>query len=468
LIWILTARAVQDQRIEVRETAERVLSGQAGTLAESITQELMLIDQSLTIVQDAWKRDSDSVNLADWTKQMPAVMGVADDFFIADDQHIIRQDILPQAVGQGVGAAYVTFPHGVLEVRTPEGETAQPSTLLQIKAGDPVDAREFLIYIVRLLDHPKGWLVGASYRSAELVRMFGRASLGYNAVAALVDTQHGRLQAVVGPAARRPTTDLSKTIMYQALLRDDPAVWLGPSGIDDVRRLHAFRRIPNRDMGVLVAASYQEVMRPAEDLAAETRFVALLGSLLVAGTAVLVGYGLLSFRLNRRRRQRAERHAAELDRLRQTETTNAARAETQAAYLQGLLDHGSDGVALLDAGLLLVQWNARFAKGIGVPLHRGLALDAILRQQAASGLFEAGADPEPEIARRTTLLRLTEGGLSQPGPDGRPLFLRGVQIPTGGLILVLTGLAALPELPVELTPLRGDTDEPAVQAPIEW
>jgi hypothetical protein len=178
LIWMVTARAIQDQRVETLETADRVLSGQAATMAESVTQELLLIDQSLTIIQDAWKADSDQVDLAGWKQKLPALMSVANDFFIADDAHIIRQDVLPQAVGQGVGAAYVTFPHGSLEVFDTEGVKATESMLLQMKAGDPVDARAYLMYIVRPLDYPRGWLVGASYRSAELTRMFGRASLG--------------------------------------------------------------------------------------------------------------------------------------------------------------------------------------------------------------------------------------------------------------------------------------------------
>jgi PAS domain-containing protein len=455
LIWLVTGRVIQDQRAEIRETADRLLGGQASTVAEAVTQELNQIDQSLLILRDAWKMNSDSVNLADWTRRFPAVMGLADDVFIADDKHVIQQDILPRAVGQGVGAAYVTFPHGALEALTAQGEPARAATLLQADAADPIDARDYLMYIIRPLDHPNGWLVGASYRSTELVRMFARASLGYNAMAALVDTRQGRLQAVVGPASRKPTVDLSKTTMYQVLQRGDPAVWLGDSGIDGVQRLHAFRRIPDRDMAVLLAASYQEVMRPADDLAAETRGVAVLASVLVAGAAGLVGYGLYAFRRHRQRQRRAERDAAELQRLRQAETTTLALAELQTARLQGLLDHGSDGVALADANDLLLRWNQRFARGIGVPLHAGLPLAGLIRQQAALGLFGAEVDPETEVARRLALLRLGEGGLPQTGGGGQPSLLRGVPIPIGGLLLILTGIAAA-------------ALEPAVEAPAEW
>ena len=53
----------------------------------------------------------------------------------------------------------------------------------------PIDARQFLMYIVRPLDHPKGWLIGASFRSSELTKLFAQAALGYNPVVALVDTK---------------------------------------------------------------------------------------------------------------------------------------------------------------------------------------------------------------------------------------------------------------------------------------
>ncbi|MFL5281109.1 MAG: hypothetical protein ACJ8AW_08925, partial [Rhodopila sp.] len=66
LIWIVTDRAIQDQSAEIRERAEQALSGQAATTAETVAHELQMIDQSLSIIQDAWKQNSDAVNLAAW------------------------------------------------------------------------------------------------------------------------------------------------------------------------------------------------------------------------------------------------------------------------------------------------------------------------------------------------------------------------------------------------------------------
>ena len=162
-----------------------------------------MIDQSLTIIQSAWKANSDAVDLGKWQQQMPALTAVADDLFICDEKHIIRQDILPKAIGQGVGAAYVTFPHGSLEVLESDGTNDPDKLRQQADTGAPIDAREFLMYVVRPLDHPLGWVLGASYRSSELTKLFAQAALGYDPVVALVDSKRGVLQIVVGRRAVR-------------------------------------------------------------------------------------------------------------------------------------------------------------------------------------------------------------------------------------------------------------------------
>jgi hypothetical protein len=206
LIWIVTDRAIQDQSAEIRERAEQALSGQAATTAETVAHELQMIDQSLSIIQDAWKQNSDAVNLAAWHDKLPALTAVSEDVFISDEQHVIRQDVIPQAVGQGVGAAYTRLPSGVLEALEPDGTRTRDSMVVQKQPGPPVETRQHLMYVIRPLDHPKGWLLGASYRSAELTRLFAQAALGFNPVAALIDTKHGNVQAVVGPAARERTS----------------------------------------------------------------------------------------------------------------------------------------------------------------------------------------------------------------------------------------------------------------------
>jgi PAS domain-containing protein len=473
LIWIVTMRAVQEQRAEIRDRAEQSMVGEAAAMAETISHELLMIDQSLVIIQAAWKQDSDSVDLVKLQKQMPALTAVTDDLFICDDKHIIRQDILPAAVGQGVGAAYVNFPHGSLEQFNSAGTKDNDSLLLEGGGiGEPIDARQFLMYIVRPLDHPRGWLIGASYRSTELTKLFAQSGLGYDPVVALVDTRRGNVQAVVGPAARRPKTDLSQTPLFGIMTRSESGTWIGTTAIDGVERLHAFHRVAGRDMVVLVAASLAEVMTPADNLAAGAHSLAFVATALVMTIGALVLWELYTIRGQRRQKRVSDRNRGELERLRLEEAATTARAQLNAVRLQVVLDSTVDGIALFDSSLRLVQWNHPFLRGIGTEPRKDMPLDALLRDQAAAGVFGPISDVEAEIARRAGILRTGEtAGLPQPGPNQETLILRGLPVTEGGFILLLNGITTWEPAPAP--PPSTEIDDPTAPeviapAPIEW
>jgi PAS domain-containing protein len=441
LIWMVADREIQEQRAGIRDRTEQVLIGQAATIAETVAHELLLIDQSLTVIQSAWKANSEVVDLEKWQQQMPALLAVSDDIFICDEKHIIRQDILPKAVGQGVGAAYVTFPHGSLELFESDGTKNKESLLLQGQTGLSIDTRQFLMYVIRPLDHPKGWLIGASYRSEELTKLFAGAALGYNSVIALVDTGRGIVQAVVGPAARRPKTDLSGTALLSTLTRSRTGTWFGETAIDGIERMHAFHRVGERDMAIVVAANWTELMAPADSLGAGTRSLALIGSVIILLIAGLLLWELHAIRGNRRQKRIFERSRTELKRLRDEEATQTARSRLHAARLQMVVESITDGIALFDSGLRLVQWNGPFIQGIGIDPVHDMPLDTLLREQARKGLFGTVLDLEAETGRRVGILRTGEvTGVSLPGPNGEHLVLRGLPMAEGGFMLLLIGL----------------------------
>jgi hypothetical protein len=92
--------------------------------------------------------------------------------------------------------------------------------------------------------------------------------------------------------------------------------------------------------------------------------------------------------------------------------------------------------------------------------------------QAARGLFGAVADVEAEIARRVAVLRTGDvAGVPQPGPDGETLVLRGLPIPEGGFILLLSGLVVWERPPTGAAAVKVEdvpVAEPLAAAPIEW
>jgi PAS domain-containing protein len=202
--------------------------------------------------------------------------------------------------------------------------------------------------------------------------------------------------------------------------------------------------------------------------------VASVATGLVVAIAGLVFWELFAIRGNRRQKRVAARNRSELERLRAEETLNLGRAQLNAARLQAVLDGTSDGIALFDSGLRLVQWNHPFMRAIGVEPRKDMPLDSLLREQAAAGLFGPVADVEAEIARRAGILRAGDAaGLPQVGLGSETLFLRGLPVAEGGFMLLLNGLTTWEATP--LPPASTEVDVPvapvpaaAAPAPIEW
>ena len=458
LIWMVTSRSIQDQRDQVRDLAQRNLIGQASVMAESVAHELLLIDQSLKVLQQAWDTDSGLFDINKWKAQMPALTEVTDDVFIADEKRMVKQDILPQAVGQGIASAYVSWPHGELE-KLGDSAPRIGSPLGAPEIQSTTDARRFIMYIVRPLARPPGWMIGASFRTAELGKLYNSSWFGTNALAGIVDLKSGGLQSIVGPAARHPERSLAKSELFANMVRGPDGIWIGESPIDGVLRIHAFHRVPNRDMAVVVAATETEAMQSATLFAAGARGVAFAATATTLMIAGVIGWTLYHLRANRRRQVILTRNETELARLHQDEERLTERAHLQSARLRALVENASDGIALVDPNLRLIRWNRRFEQGIGVPLEQNMPLDAILRHQATLGLFDPPPqDVEVEIARRAAELRSGETAVVQIAIGHEDRFLRGLSVEDGGLILLLTGVG---NLPVPLV----DAPDPALAEP---
>ena len=462
LIWTMTARIVSDQTAELDARNDQYVRSVAFVLSRQIEDELHLVDQSLSIVQDAWKKDSDSVDLGLWRKQLFALTAVANDIFIANERGVIVQGTLPQSIGQGFGSAYVTYPNGSLEVFDPDGRKNPDGRIPG--SGEKVEARQFLIYIVRPLDKPLGWFAGASYRSEGITKLFAGANLGQNGVVGLTDLRLGRLQAIVGNSAQFGEMNIAKSELAELIKKNDSGVWSGVSPMDKVNRFIGYRRIPGRDMAVIVGVSTEAASLPLASLAMWSRGLAVVGTILVFAIGGIVIWSIATSATAKARRKNHERVELNLMNARQELGVSRARMLLTEPETAALIGSATDGVARLDNEARLRLWNQRFAELAGLPLDAasaGTQIEALWRAQAEAGMFGDPAAADQAVSTRLTALHTAGEAMAPPvqaGPDGEQIAMHVRGVADGGSVIVLTGhanarLSALPPLPILALPV---------------
>ncbi len=434
LIWINADRAIQAEIIETSGRAEATVSGQAAVLADEVRRELIGIDQTLRIVKHAFETDPEHFDIRSMREQLPLLMEPSEDLFIADDKGVIQQDTIPQAVGMGIASqGYSSFNPGELE-------TIKENTLLIGPTAISLPSRQYLAYVMMRMDKPPGWMIGASYRTDTFTRLFAEASLGVQGMTALINTRQGRIQAVAGPAAAVPGYDIAKSAMYEALTTRNDSTWIGPSAPDNVERIHGFRRVPGRDLTVVVAVDRAQAMQPATQWAEGVRVLASGATLVVLLLMATCLREVWMFRAGRRRRQALERERAIVANTQVELAEVRARANTRAAQLQALLASIGEGVATVDPELRLTEWNAAFAARGGIApevLQPGLPLDELLRTQAKAGLFGTLDDVEAEVSRRLALLQTAGAVAPLTPPGGEPTTAASHKFADGSLLIVL-------------------------------
>lgn len=463
LIWLNATNVISEQTEDQRNRVEAALTAQVTTLTMQVEHELQQIDQSLAIIQAAYDDNPDLFRLDDWRKKMPALTALSDDVFIANDHRVIVQDILPAAIGQGLGSAYAHLANGSLEPIRLDDPAVHDGTLVIGELGGDAVTRSYTMYLVRPLLRPQGWLVGASYRSKALTQVFAVAGLGHGGLAALIDTHQGGVQALAGSAAVHPNLSIPNTALYQTVkAHPDGGIWAGVTPIDQVERIIAYRKVPGRELVVLVGETASIAMGPAESWAAAAQSLAVIATLLVVAVGGAVWWELWNWRRNRRRYRNLVQAQTLLA---GTQTELAAlrrRVAVDDEQVQALFLLAAAGVAVTDSQDRLMRWNARFAGSLGVPadgLGVGLALDDLVRRLVAQE--EAGAleDLDGEVARRVGMLRpeAGEGVLGWTAPDGVAWVMRAKPLPDHGMLLVVRRAAE-----------EGSAEEREAADPVEW
>jgi PAS domain-containing protein len=466
LIWSITERSITEQAIEIRARADLHVKGATTVLARELHDEMTLVDQSISIIQDAWKKDPDTVDLGAWRKQMMALTAVANDIFIANERRIIVQGTLPQSIGQGFGTAYVTYPNGSLETFEPDGgKSTVGLTAAATALAEPIQARQFLMYVLRPLERPRGWMVGASFRSEGLTKLFAGANLGENGAAGFVDLTKGAMQALAGTTARFGRMTLQHTDLLEQMRKNESGIWFGQSPWDQIPRIIAYERVPGRDMAVVMAMTSTYAYQPMAGLAAFAHGVATAASIVVVIICGIVIWTVATARESKARARAMERAETNLANARDAAANARARSMLSEQEAGALLASQSDGVARLDEKGRIRQWNQRFADYAGVPLlpsEAGLTFEALIRRQADAGLFGGPEETEQAVGTRLTVLHTGIGSpepLLHPAASGDTIQMMMRPVSDGGGVLVLIGpdnaaFAALPPLaePVEAEP----------------
>jgi PAS domain-containing protein len=462
LVWISELRSVAAFHNEIQARVEATVSGQALVLATEVRRELLGVEQSLKLLKQAFQANADHFDIQAWAAQMPALTDVTDEVFVADNEYIIEQDTNKASVGLGLGA-------NLGDIDSPVTERNESEQLVIGPTSERVPERQHVALLVMRLDHPGGWIVGATYKTDALSRLYSEASLGLSGMAALINTHLGQIEVISGPAAANPNYDIAKTPMFEALNSRPDGTWVGASAPDGVERIHGFHRVPGRDLAVVVAVSTEQAMQPVETWAGWSRALALGATLVILAAAGVVIAGIWTFRTTRRLRQGLERERTMLDSTQLELSDTRSRLESRTSQVNAMFAGVGEGTVLLDPELRMTEWNQNFPSLFGVSpqlLQPGLPFDEILRIQAREGDFGPLDDIEGEVGRR--LAHLREGAMTgaiYAGPGGRTLAISGGSLPGGGLIVIMRGVR-----PDELTSdgsVRPEAMPAFEQSPIE-
>ena len=448
-IWLGTISAIHTQRREAEARIVAGLTNQASNFQDQIRRQILVLDQTLRILVAGWAADPAKFSLSAWQGRAVALADVSRDLLLADSNGIVVQSTLPDTVGTDISSrAYFAYArqHGMPQ---PGGDLPLPDSAYDAYLGPPVTdpiLREPHIDVARSLrrsDGSFGGVVVAEWRVSTITAQFDAADIGEGKLIELVGLTDGKLRAVVGQDDLGPGDQLTGTQMFAELRSSPNGVWIGRSTPRGIVRMHAFRSIPGRDLAVVVGVDSDAALALTRAWELEARLFAGGASVLIMSMAIMLMVGMAQ---GRRRQATMAFDRAMLTSANSQLEIAKAHADAKTAQLQATLEGMSDGVAMMDRHLRLVEWNRQFPEIAGVPrdmLRVGLSMEDILRAQAKAGQF-GPVDVEAEVARRMDVLR--SGGQIGPverlRPDGHVIELRRNRLPDGGFVTLYADVTA--------------------------
>jgi signal transduction histidine kinase/CheY-like chemotaxis protein len=438
LTWLGTASAVRGQRAEAEARAQTLVANQAMVFAQQVRVSLLEVDEELRMLAHAWEADPEHFRLLAWRSQLVLLNEISPDVFITNEHGQVTDSTANDAVGAAVTNS--EFFRALAVSGANDGKMfVGPSTRGRLIQPWHMN----LAFPLRRSDGSFDGVIVAALPLDAITGFYGMANIGSLGLVAIVGLEDGHLRSALGPQPIDPGTSIAGSAMFAALQRDPDGVWVGHTAPDGLERVHGFRRIADRGLGVLVGVDRTEELRATETWASDARLFAWG----VTGLLLLLASILLHATHVARRREMALGHERAILAAANAELTLAkARAEDKNSQLQATLAGMSDGVAMVDRDLRLVEWNEHFPEIASVPpelLRVGLPIQAILGAQAAAGVF-GEVDIEAEVARRLAILRsgTFSDTVERTRPDGRVVELRRNRLPDGGFVTLYSDITA--------------------------
>ena len=303
LTWAGTLGAMHAQHQEAQARVESQLANQALAFEDQLYRQFLALDQTLRILETQWEKDSQHFDLIAWHQQAVVFSDLSLHIFVTDANGVIRASTRPDLIGVNV-ASRDYFRH---EASLP----ADDDRMFIGRSTRGLVTQQWQMNMARRLDHMGGGfggVIGLSYDTAALTRFYRDADMGSLGMIALVGMEDGQLRALAGPHSTKLGTSIVDSELYAAILATTEGRWVGPSPTDGILRIHAFRRVQNQSLSVLVGLDLNEAMRESASWANGARVFATGITLLILSATI---YLLRAMRSAWKREERlANEHAA--------------------------------------------------------------------------------------------------------------------------------------------------------------
>jgi signal transduction histidine kinase/DNA-binding response OmpR family regulator len=436
LTWLGTLTATSTQRADAEARIEANMANQAAVFEQQVQIDLLEVDQTLRVLAHAWEADATHFHLIDWRENLVLLNQISPDVFIADARGAVRDGTVPEAVGGNVRDR--DYFRSLAERISDDGKMF----IGRSRLGTLV--RQWHMNLARPLRHPDGSFAGvivAALRINAVGDFYRLANIGTHGSIAVVGLDNGLLRFAIGPNPIDPGTSVADSDMFKAIQANPDGVWRGRTALDGVERVHGFHRVADRNLAVIVAVDRNEAMQATHTWTIAAYVFASGITVLLLSLAAILMRGVHAAH----RREAALGYERSVLASANSELELAkARADDKTMQLEATLAGMTDGVAMVDGNLQLVEWNPRFPEIASVPatmLRVGLPMGDIIRAQAAAGIF-GDVDIETEVTRRVAELRAGNyaNTLERTRPDGRVVELRRNRLPDGGFVTLYTDI----------------------------